>query len=446
MTDRKTVYVVHCIDTEGPLYESPEATVSRVNEIFDLDLEPSAESLRSLQSGELDHGTLKEAVRQVIAPRRLQTNESWDQIDSMLNDVCSDEFRDRYPDSTGSGWIYNWFCLDHVGFTGENPRRRDIGHHNIFDHYRPYLSSRDSLQWHYHPLAIVKDAHRTGTTYLNSSNIYEILSRKVIDRKWFPAAFRPGFHTERPDSHWFLEQWIPFDYANQRTDRPGDQPDLKHGRFGDWRRAPVDWWPYHPDFHDYQKRGNCNRYISRCLNIDSRIRELRESDVRDAFNEAQSRGAALLSFTNHDWRDMGPRIDKVWNMIARTNEEFDQVEFEYVTAVDGMRLVLGLDPIGINLSATIDRNGEAPRLIVSAESDIFGPQPFLALKTRSNDYHWQNFDFNGDKRWSYTFDFHTLPINCIDRLGVAANSPTGVTEVITIDPQSEGKEKEVYHY
>ena len=33
-----TVYVVHCIDTEGPLYESIEVTFQRLKEIFGLTL------------------------------------------------------------------------------------------------------------------------------------------------------------------------------------------------------------------------------------------------------------------------------------------------------------------------------------------------------------------------------------------------------------------------
>ena len=37
----------------------------------------------------------------------------------------------------------------------------------------------------------------------------------MIDRQWFPAAHRPGFHVIRPDSHWFLEQFVPFDYSSQ---------------------------------------------------------------------------------------------------------------------------------------------------------------------------------------------------------------------------------------
>ena len=40
MTQRP-VYIVHCIDTEGPLHESVDATFERLREIFHLDLPAS---------------------------------------------------------------------------------------------------------------------------------------------------------------------------------------------------------------------------------------------------------------------------------------------------------------------------------------------------------------------------------------------------------------------
>ena len=49
---KKPVYIVHCIDTEGPLYESVDVTFERLRSIFHLDLEPSADLLRRLQAGD----------------------------------------------------------------------------------------------------------------------------------------------------------------------------------------------------------------------------------------------------------------------------------------------------------------------------------------------------------------------------------------------------------
>ncbi|PSP32646.1 hypothetical protein BRC64_05880 [Halobacteriales archaeon QH_10_67_22] len=222
------VYVVHCVDTEGPQYEPVEETIDKVNNIFGLNLEETEETLACLQDKAIDLDGDEEAVYKVVEPWRLDLNSTWDQVKDMLDEITSEQFRNSYPDSSGNGWLYNWFCLDNVGITGENPQHRDLGHHNIFDRYRRYIDrndiKRDTIQWHYHPTSLRPDGPRAGTTYINSPDLYETLARKVVDRHWFPTAYRPGYHTERPDSHWFLEQWIPFDYANQSGALADDQP------------------------------------------------------------------------------------------------------------------------------------------------------------------------------------------------------------------------------
>jgi len=201
----KIIYIVHCIDAEGPLSESIEATFERIYTAFGIKIEPSYENLKKLQNKELYLSGKEEAVANLVSPEKLNNSDSWNKIDINLEEITTDEFRNEFVDSFEGGWIYNWFCLDHVGFTGENPRRRDIGYHNIYDHYKSYMEhnncSKDMIQWHFHPPSLLKDAHRSGTSYVSSSLPFEILSRKIIDRLWFPTAFRPGFHTERPDSN-----------------------------------------------------------------------------------------------------------------------------------------------------------------------------------------------------------------------------------------------------
>ena len=43
------LHIVHCIDTEGPLTESLEATFERINSTFNLELPPSKKILKELQ-------------------------------------------------------------------------------------------------------------------------------------------------------------------------------------------------------------------------------------------------------------------------------------------------------------------------------------------------------------------------------------------------------------
>ena len=67
----RPVYVVNCVDREGALHESVDATFERLKAIFGLDLEPSVAALRRLQPGEVDPGGLEQAVREVVDPHLL---------------------------------------------------------------------------------------------------------------------------------------------------------------------------------------------------------------------------------------------------------------------------------------------------------------------------------------------------------------------------------------
>ena len=46
---KKVVYFVHCVDTEGPLYESLSAKFQRIKDIFNINIKPSKENLKKLK-------------------------------------------------------------------------------------------------------------------------------------------------------------------------------------------------------------------------------------------------------------------------------------------------------------------------------------------------------------------------------------------------------------
>jgi len=437
--NNKTVYIVHSVDTEGPLNESLRANFERVQEVFGHDIECSTENLKKLQDRDINLGGDEEKVQRLLFGTRIRTHQTWDQLDKMLDEITSSEYRNQFKDSSDNGWVYNWHCMHHVGFTGINPRRRDIGYHNIFDHYQEYFDKkndyRDLIQWHYHALSLTNDAHREGCTYLNSDNIFNILSRSIIDRHWFPTVFRAGHNTIRPDSNFFLEQWIPFDFSNSSFDEV--ETTLSPARFGDWRKAPRSWIPYHPSHDDYQKQGFCRRYVARCLSIDERAYSITYDDVNDAFAEANECGASILSFTNHDFRDMRPDIDRMRKFIRECSDKYPDVDFKFSTAIDAMREVFDMNDVkNIGLTLEIEETKSSTRLIVEAENDIFGPQPYLALKTKTNEYFWQNFDFEEKNKWSYSFDSGNILIDQIEEIGVASNTSYGLTEVVTLKPHS----------
>ena len=51
---KKNLYIVHCIDTEGPLDEDLYATFERLEHIFHLKFKPSFETLKKLQNAEIN--------------------------------------------------------------------------------------------------------------------------------------------------------------------------------------------------------------------------------------------------------------------------------------------------------------------------------------------------------------------------------------------------------
>ena len=429
--NEKAVNIVHCVDTEGPLYESSEATFERIYDIFGVKYEPTLQNLEMLRQGK------DKAIAEMISLELLDYNDTWDKIDVMLNEITSKDFRHNFPDSFENGWKYTWFCIDWVGFMGENPRRRDMGFHNIFDHYTKY--KEDEIQFHFHPISIKKDAHLTGNTY--SPIIYETLARKIIDRLWFPSAVRSG--VERPDSSFFFEQWIPFVYGNSSMKiNTSEQFDLSDGRFGDWRHAPLEWMPYHPDYRDYQEKGNCHRLIARCLNMEARVKEISINDFRDGFKRASEGLPTLISFADHDYRNMKKEINRTQNMIRIVSGEYPDVKFRYCNANEGIRNVTNTTNLNPpKFSLTFDSS----RLNVISENNIFGTQPFLAIKTKSGEYIWQNLDYRSDNWWTFTFDFYTLPKKAIDKIGIASNTDNGMTEIVVLDVDSNTIKRRVLH-
>jgi len=436
-----TVHVVHCIDTEGPLHESVPATFERLASIFGIELEPSRALLEQLQAGTVDLGGIEGEVRKVVDPHLLEYNDTWDKVDTMLHRIMAEEFRSRVVDSFGGGWVYSWFCLDHIGY-GENPRRRDMGYGNVFSHYRQMLvetdSRQDELHFHFHPHNFRHEAHRCATHWwANSDSLYQILCRRIIDHGWFPVANRPGFHVTRPDSHWFLEQFIPFDFANQALvgGEEDKQADLRGGRFGDWRRAPADWQPYHPSADDYQVPGDCRRWVARCLNVGTRFGLITQDDVDQAFKEALEGKPVVLAVTNHDFRDMAPDVEMVMGLLDDARRRYPEVPFQYSSAVEAMRGALDLPyqkPCELDIAMEASgRNGE---MIVRSHTATFGPQPWLSIKTHSGQYLHDNFDIDTPfHEWRYFFDDTTVPLDSVETIGVASNNAYGSTTIIRLD-------------
>ena len=444
-TDR-VVLIVHAIDTEGPLREPLGGTFERLKHLFGLpDLPQTAATIEKLKNRQIALNGAEDQVAQLLGAHSLAYKNSWSEIDAMLERVMSAGFRNEYPDSYGGGWVFNWHCLDHVGFE-TNERGRDFGFHRVFDHYREVLRNdpgcQDALHYHFHYISTYREAHRCATSFLNSSyEFLQVLCRRVIERGWFPKVARAGFQAERPDSHWFLEQWVPYDLSSLALDDNNEfdgLTDFRKGRSGDWRRAPADWSVYHPSHDDYQVTGHCRRWIARTLNVLNRVASINEREVEKAFQRADRGLPTLLGVAGHDWRDLGSEVDHVRELVRRVSARYPDVRFKYCEAVEAFRRATHTsdalsEPLELDVVLNRSPNDDVPNLdITTKRGKVFGPQPFLAIETMSGRFIHDNLDRSDiDGQWHYAFHSDTLPLSDVKRIGVAANDAFA-NQVLTV--------------
>ncbi len=443
--EKPEVIFVHAVDTEGPLFESLKAKFERIYDLFGIqDIKPTRENFLKLQKGEIDLGGVEKKIKEVLNNHLVSYNDTWDKIDHMLSKLFSRGFRNKYLDSQGDGWKCTWHCLDHVGFE-YNPRRRDIGYHNIYDHYNRWVNEYpelgDDIEWHFHPMSTYSDAHRCATHYFRNDLVYQILCRKIIERNWFPTCFRAGFQAERPDSHWFLEQWFPFDITNMAVSNPEEfdkTADFRLGRSGNWRRSPSDWSIYNPSHDDYQIPGNCRRRIGRALNIMNRVASIDIDEIRKAFYKASRNGSrVLVGVTSHDFRNMLVEIDHVRSLIYQVSPDYPEVNLKFCTVKEGFRRAIWGEKINESVLKLevelINKSDDIPYIIAkSVSGEVFGPQPFLSIKTKSRRFLYDNFDSIAEGCWGYAFHGDTLPINDVDEIGIAANDQYGNTSICKV--------------
>jgi hypothetical protein len=426
------------------LYEDLDTKFERLENIFGIfQIEHTQENFEGICRGELDLGGKEALVKQTFSSHLSTYMDTWDKLDGMLSRAMSETFRTMVADSFGRPYVYSWFCVDHVGYV-DNPRRRTLGYHAIFDHYRELLKrqgeTRDGLHWHFHPMSTYQEAHRCATSLINSPHVFETLARRIIERRWFPSCCRSGFQTERPDIHWFLEQYIPFDFSNTSVEDVSEleaQADLAHGRFGDWRLAPKGWSVYHPSHDNYQLSGHCRRWIGRALNVLNRFANINVYEVEKAFVQAEEGRPTLLCVASHDFRDLTTEVDYFRSLLVKVQAKYPEVKFRFCEAHEAFRrVVYGYQAEAapaLELSLNLHRDAQGKPLSLTIDTlrgKVFGPQPFLAIKTRSRRFIHDNLDFSTDlKSWRYAFDAETVLPDDLAAVGIGANDEYGNTFV-----------------
>ena len=150
------------------------------------------------------------------------------------------------------------------------------------------------------------------------------------------------------------------------------------------------------------------------MNIGTRHRILEKKHINEAFYEADKYGSAILAFTNHDFRDIERDINNVRKNIYKIKNNYPNVKLIYSGANNAAKKHLKLKHNKIKFKLNIHSN----KLIVEVlDGVIYGPQPFLAIKSKDGVYYHDNFDIvDHRKKWSYTLDNQTIELKYIEKL------------------------------
>lgn len=418
------LYVVHCVDTEGPLEETLEATFERLRKERKIDLPPSLLTLKALQNKEIDLGGSENEIAEYLSPSRLAYLSTWQAVEDMILKATDHKYRLDHSGSDGSLYTYSWFIIDVVGYK-DNPRRKAIGFHTVWDQYQHILKDRffnDVFGWHFHTVPPTHNALHYNTCWTNNDFHEQVLSRKIIERKWFPFLFRSGGVIERNDLNYWLERFIPFDYSNQNNKFSQFSP----GCQSDWRHSPTQWGAYHPSFYDYRRPGQMKRSIFRCLDVKTPGCVLDDHEVKNAFHQARETGVAVLAYTNHDRRDIRPEIEYAWNLINSISKGFPDVEWQYTNALDAAKNYLNIEE---NSKLSIELEYQDELLTIYSNQPLFTNDLFLAIKEKGDIYYRDNVTIESETSWSY----YSPRWSSIESIGVGAVTSCGqsVCKVLT---------------
>jgi Methyltransferase domain len=349
---------------------------------------------------------------------------TWADVDTAMDKLFDERFRDRHRDPVGTPMRFGWFFLTWTGFY-TNPRSRDFGYHHVRDHYlarwKDALAAYGDEQcWHYHQPPASGVGNEWGLDWNASREYEQVLSRQILERAWFPACFRAGGTILSPESSRWVDQWFPVDYSNRA---PIDVPGLV-----DWSSGVAEWKVYHPAAEDFRREGGGRRRMARCLDLATGLHRLSEEDVEAAFARAESGEPAILACFDHDYRDIEARLDHFAALVASVAERHTGVPWRYAAPMEAIRGYLDVPrPLTLELDA-FALDGEVQ---IRSSEPLFQSIPWLAVESRGDVLHVeQGLVRLEPTRWTWT------PPAGIEweRLGVAGSTDLGETAAIAIGP------------
>lgn len=350
---------------------------------------------------------------------------TWEAVDAAMDKLFDPAFRARFPDPGGGALRIGWFFLTWTGFA-TNPRDRAFGYHAVRDHYlerwgEELRSNGDEQLWHYHQPPPSGVGNEWGIDWDASREYERIVSRQLLEREWFPPAYRAGGTIMDAVSSRWVDGWFPVDYSNRA---PLELPGLV-----DWSPGVAEWSLYHPSPEDFRVPGAGRRRMARCLDLETSVYALSESDVAAAFERARHGRAAVLSCFDHDYRDIADRIDAFRELVTAVGRRHPGVEWRYAGPVEAVRSYLDVPPPP---ALELDAAAHGGSVHIRSSAPLYQSIPWLAVETDDGDVlHVESGLLRLEPtRWRWT----PPPDLRWERLAIGGSTDLGASAVAAIGP------------
>ena len=80
-------------------------------------------------------------------------------------------------------------------------------------------------------------------------------------------------------------------------------------------------------------------------------------------------------------------------------------------------------------------------MIDAKNSDLFMMQPYIAIQTKENNYFRDNANLGLNNTFYYAFNFDTIEIDDVEKIGIALTTKCGVVWTAVIDRKTLSKIK-----
>ena len=352
---------------------------------------------------------------------------TWEKVDKAMDKLFIDNTRNHFPDTNGMPFKIGWFFLSWTGFI-ENPRNRDFGYHKVRDHYLSRWGALlkkygDEHCWHYHHPAKSKVGNEWGLDWDANREYSNIISKQIIDRKWFPISFRAGGTIHTSKSSAWVDDWFPFDYSNRSP--------IKIEGLVDWSRAIDNWSIYRPDKFVFSRRGNGKRFIARSLDLSTNIYSINDYEIEKAFIRAQGGQPSIISVFDHDYRDIEERIKNFLNRIENISNRYPNIQIEYANPSEAIIKSLSIErfPTSIFVEAAVHNN----KLRIWTTSPIYQTIPWIALEGKTGDISQLTDNVVRCSPTSWECDLSR--IKDYKKIGIGVSTLNGLSDVFIINNQ-----------